>query len=591
MSQMWIPAGINGTDMTIMDYIVPLFPANQKNRICLLQRINACQLYLQLMWVCDLFVSPDSLVMDTDIINGNKINMNAHLDFPAQSQPSPADFSLWKDSVHRSLCNYRYNEATGQTVVKSQLLPIIYTCDYMELQSDYRDILATISMHVSLASKFDNLPQRFKDIIGDINLPSGDGEQLISSIKSGTAALASDGSYMDDQKKGTHAYTLVSCDYDTGNISGAATSPDSDCMSSSPKEQYGAIATLVVLIVLLYHHHEDGYAWPTVKLYIDNSEVVDRGGHINPKFRNVGQYLTHDYDLWMVMSNLQQNMRLKIEFEWVRGHQSIDMGNEQLMALLLNTEVDWLATLQYDKGQEIPQCGSFISGEVCFHQLGFHVQNIYNAVSTRESNKILLDYYKLRGWHEHCFELVNWRNMGNFLKKCHPIKQCNTIQSMHDWQHTGHQKRQFQQSANMSVQDSMLEENIGLCPLHCGTYEVPFHYMHCRSAILSKAREEGKATLKKALQKINMAPSLLEAIMNGLSFWEDETEYDLDEHSNKFLFNEMHMQLLNNKKRSAGNSSPKDMSQKNGDLYNHNTILISRELKRRNLLGMLGLRN
>jgi hypothetical protein len=85
----------------------------------------------------------------------------------------------------------------------------------------------------------------------------------------------------------------------------------SDKMSSSPTEHYGAIAVIVVLIVMLYHHSEDGwYRWSTLLLYIDNQEVVDRGNRKNPNFLNIGQYLTLDFDLWMVLSHLQMHLSL-----------------------------------------------------------------------------------------------------------------------------------------------------------------------------------------------------------------------------------------------------------------------------------------
>jgi hypothetical protein len=398
-----------------------------------------------------------------------------------------------------------------------------------------------------LEAKFQNLPIIFKDIIGDIQLPLDNGVQLITALKRGSAALASDGSYMEEINKGTHAYKLVDRDHDDGCIFGAATSPGSDKMSSSPTEQYGAIAVLVILIVLLQHHQEDGYKWPMVVLYIDNAEVVDRGNTRNPQFRNVGQFLTHDYDLWMVLSNLQSNLLLKVDFEWVRGHQAAVLDTGNLDAILLNNDVDRLATLQYDKRQNIPERGAFKSGGVCFHQMGFHVQNIYNAISSRESDNVLLDYYKTHGWREDTLVLVDWMNIGKFLSRCHPIERCNVIQTMHDWQNTGHQKRQFYkasaQNDNTASSDTS-DANVGLCPLHCGCIEVPFHYMHCKSDLLSQSRQKGKIVLKRALQRIHTAPSLLEAIITGLTFWEDETEYELDEDSNKFLFNPMHSQLL-----------------------------------------------
>jgi hypothetical protein len=64
-----------------------------------------CRLYLKLMWVTDLLISPLSTLMDTAIINGTKVCAMT-LQFPYQAKPSKADFSLWKDSIHRCFCKY-----------------------------------------------------------------------------------------------------------------------------------------------------------------------------------------------------------------------------------------------------------------------------------------------------------------------------------------------------------------------------------------------------------------------------------------------------------------------------------------------------
>jgi hypothetical protein len=119
---------------------------------------------------------------------------------------------------------------------------------------------------------------------------------------------------------------------------------------------------------------------------------------------------------------------------------------------------------------------------------------------------------------------------------------------MHDWQNMGHQKRQFYLAlstpggGNSMTSDNGSSEEVGKCPLHCGCYEAPFHYMICRSDILLKSREDGKSVMKTALKKLCTAPSLQEAILNGLTCWEDETEYELDEFSHKYLFHEKHAQ-------------------------------------------------
>jgi hypothetical protein len=102
--------------------------------------------------------------------------------------------------------------------------------------------------------------------------------------------------------------------------------------------------------------------------------------------------------------------------------------------------------------------------------------------------------------------------------------------------------------------------------------------MQCISEILTKARTTGKDVLEKTLYKMHMVPLLMEAILQGIYFWEDGTEYELDKDSNKFLFNEAHTALL----------LSRDMSPKSGDIYRNNTIYIQKLYKEKNLLRTTG---
>jgi hypothetical protein len=62
--------------------------------------------------------------------------------------------------------------------------------------------------------------------------------------------------------------------------------------------------------------------------------------------------------------------------------------------------------------------------------------------------------------------------------------------------------------------------------------------------MLTLARTRGKEQLDKELYNMQTSPSLREAILEDIFCWEDSTEYDLHQESNKFLFNEAHTSLL-----------------------------------------------
>jgi hypothetical protein len=281
---------------------------------------------------------------------------------------------------------------------------------------------------------------------------------------------------MQHLKQGTHAYKLTSQMDNAATIEGYALSPDSDKMSSSPTEHYGAIAVLDVLVVLFDHHDVSLRYWPRTTLLIDNKEVVTRGEILSPSFMNVSQYLTHDFDLWMVMADLQQHINITIDFEWIQIHQDNVDNEEAQVKPSLNADVDTLASRAYSLNGPLPERGAFLAGTVCYHQQGKHVQSVHDAITARESDARILQYYISKGWTLAKLDMVDWIGLQSFLKTQSPISRCKILQTMHNWQHTGHQKHQFQQSAS-DHQCNKATENLELCPLGCGNGETS-NYRH-----------------------------------------------------------------------------------------------------------------
>jgi hypothetical protein len=75
---------------------------------------------------------------------------------------------------------------------------------------------------------------------------------------------------------------------------------------------------------------------------------------------NIKQLLTHDYDLWQLIHEFKRFLRLHIEVEWVKSHQSLDI-EQDIPGVLLNHDADHLATLHYSNPAPIPhRCFYFI---------------------------------------------------------------------------------------------------------------------------------------------------------------------------------------------------------------------------------------
>jgi hypothetical protein len=131
--------------------------------------------------------------MDTEIINGTKI-YSSNLQFPYQAKPSRADFSFWKDCIHQCFCKYvtPADSTRAEIHIAHQIdHPIKFSVDSMS--GDYYDILLSIKDQCTLDNKFNNLPRKLKDIIGDISIPWDNGQSLLSVLKNGTAVSASNG--------------------------------------------------------------------------------------------------------------------------------------------------------------------------------------------------------------------------------------------------------------------------------------------------------------------------------------------------------------------------------------------------------------
>jgi hypothetical protein len=86
LANQWEPWGPSNCDATIMDLAV--LDPSVKDNLQKLKHINACRLYLKLLWVRDLLDSATDVELDKDLIGGNRIKQDHPLSFPYQEKPS-----------------------------------------------------------------------------------------------------------------------------------------------------------------------------------------------------------------------------------------------------------------------------------------------------------------------------------------------------------------------------------------------------------------------------------------------------------------------------------------------------------------------
>ena len=90
-----------------------------------------------------------------------------------------------------------------------------------------------------------------------------------------------------------------------------------------------------------------------LKIYIDNSEVVRRGGSEAPTL-GIKQQLLLDYDLWATTERLLHVIPCNIQWTWVKGHQTQRAGSKWKLDVELNNFCDKKA----ETGRSLRQVGN-----------------------------------------------------------------------------------------------------------------------------------------------------------------------------------------------------------------------------------------
>jgi hypothetical protein len=301
---------------------------------------------------------------------------------------------------------------------------------------------------------------------------------LIHALKKGQVSGASDGSYKDSNNIGTHAFLLSDSTYDINSITGSAFSPTSNMLSSSQAEHYGLLGLLIVLFTLLSHHNEDGLGWPSLTIFIDNLEVVNRF-NTAPSKMNIKQLLTHDFDLWVLLHKFKQYLCLPIEVEWLKSHQDLD-ESQDIPGVLLNHEADNLATKQYSCPAPIPTRSFYTAGIIAYYHNNDHMQNISSTIIQHITANHICTYYRSKGWTDTQLNFTDWNGMESFLTSLTPMTRVTAIKLIHNWHNTGAQKKKFLLSPpGMSKTTITTAHQVSLCPLQCNQVEDDLHYLTC----------------------------------------------------------------------------------------------------------------
>ena len=461
ITEQWTPRKRFRNDQCIMDIVVASgrYSMN-KNK---LSRINACRLYLQITLVSEL-TKNDGKQINLEMLSEKGRKRYSAMDYPSQGKPDPYDWSLWREAIIGELC--KHDKDSNTMVLVKPMVDKIRPQPWKVNTNDGKLIKDQIKGSKSVKEAIQKLDPKYRDIIGDIEIPMDGGEDIMTAIQTGFLVMASDGSIKEKVDRGTYAYklqNLVSPKETDDNqfIIGSAYLSMSDKNTSTTAEQYGIIATLIMVMIILEVFQRDKIEIVDKPLmYIDNKEAIKRTKEKVDKKLTVKTRMVPDYDLWAMTNTLIQEIPIQIDFKWIKSHQidhndapkEEDDNEIDIIGATINKEVDNLATLHYTKPYIKKKRPHYQGAQVTFSQEDIHRQDIRDMVEQHESNNDIDEYYKKKGWTDEQLKQIDWKTIGKFLQKLTPGKRCNAIQLLHGWQNTNKQNAIIERLKMMTKQ-------------------------------------------------------------------------------------------------------------------------------------------
>ena len=217
-------------------------------------------------------------------------------------------------------------------------------------------------------------------------------------------------------------------------------------ISSLRAESRGAIAILLLIHIVCKKWIEPLETVRDLTLIFDSDTVVTRS-KADPNHRN--DFLSMDYDLWVEMNRILQQIPIKIQFQWIASHQDSHNSNTPLSnAASLNIQVDHMAG-EYRKTMttHLPTW-AIPAGKIAIWIGGVRYHH-FPATTIRKfvHEQTLRDYIgKKTGWNESQISSIEWESYERAIKISSPSMQVNWIKLAHNWQHTNHQRNLFNES-------------------------------------------------------------------------------------------------------------------------------------------------
>ena len=468
---------------------------------------NTCRLWLKVIHVSDIVLPNGTL--DPAAYHGTTQKVTT-LQFPNYPRPPQWVWAIWQEVLRNSIIKRRDG---------TSIFDIVYTPVPPRLTPVPVSLPPRISASSTLRDIIDHLPTAYRNILGDITLPTDDGTALAQAIEDGNLTIYSDGTVLEGC--GAHAYTLrTENDHDDEAATGSApTSGDPETISSLCTEHFGYFAgVLVVWAVVKKYNITSGH----VNGAVDNMAVVQRMNEgIDPEVGHK-KHLATDYDVWKETEQVLSSLPITTALRHVKGHQD-DLHKKGFSGPL---ERDAYWNVQMDATAAKARLQTPTRSDTIFRTTKATMICDGHPVQTKVGSKIrskLLDaplreyIIEKEAWTPATFDMVDWAAFKHCMGKLTIHKRVNVAKYVFDWQNTGRQKQKFEESKARG--EDRRPETVNVCPLGCGCQETSQHYLRCRVLRDARIINHDLSALSKWLRKQNTLPELIAIFMRGLTNW------------------------------------------------------------------------
>ena len=516
--------------LSLMDTAVNDEEFNKKRTM--IEAINACRLYHRVTYPSDMSTYTGRHMVNEYLWGRRSMRTKQHEYWPTQPLPTAGQWTIWRKFIRKHyigrngewLCPVNPAERMHAT----RKLAFDNHCTVEEVLGK-KDLNTCIRM----------LPTNMAKFLECWNDENNCGEELWQAMVNGKLHIGIDGSHTPGTTNGAGAGILAAYQDEDNIIKVGCKCEVEQGMTSLTAEQCGLMSGLAAIRVLLLQ-----YGMPktsvSIKVWIDNAEVLKRENERHHHKLRLNEYAVSDYGVYTVICETLERFPTMVTFECmkVKSHQDDSKGGDQELPFdaKLNIAADQHANLIRTNMQGPQNIAPVYrtEGLMVLDDNGLKVKDIGTYVKDAIRGQDTIEYLKRKhGWTNKEIENIEWGGMETYLQKMPLHQRTNRLQLIHNWQNVGRQKRKFMESGQhrcrrrnlIQEQQDIIEEGIrqeATCPFQCGDEESHLHFMVCRS---SKAKKVRQQLLKDTLQKllnIGVHETIARLLLQALTWKEGE---------------------------------------------------------------------